>query len=129
MRLYGVSKKMRRKIHKNEVFRVLNCHLSIEETAKLCDVSLTQVTKWDAGYKPIPTAKRKLMELFRCTNLDHIGWKGWQFKNGILYSPMGYAFQPQMLECMAIMNTTNKESWLVKKTEYAERRRTQKRRR
>lgn len=114
---------MRRKIHKNEVFRVLHCHLSIEETAKLCDVSLTQVTKWDAGYKPIPSTKRKLMELFRLTDLSSIGWNGWKFKNGVLYSPMGFQFQPQMLECLAIMNTTDKQNWLVKKTEYAERRR------
>lgn len=93
---------MRRKIHKNEVFRVLHCHLSIEETAELCDVSLTQVKNWDAGYKPIPPAKRKLMELFGCYDLTRIGWKGWRFQNGELISPMGFRFQPMMLECMAI---------------------------
>lgn len=93
---------MRRKIHKNEVFRVLHCHLSIEETAKLCDVSLTQVKNWDAGYRDIPASKRKLMELFRCHTLDHLGWHGWQFQCGELISPMGYRFQPQMLDCMAI---------------------------
>lgn len=104
---------MRRKIHKNEVFRVLHCHMSIEETAKLCDVSLTQVTKWDAGYKPIPPAKRKLMELFRLTDLESIGWNGWKFKNGVLYSPMGFQFQPQMLECLAIINMTDAEKWTM----------------
>jgi hypothetical protein len=87
--------------------------MSIEETAKLCDVSLTQVTKWDAGYKPIPSAKRKLMELFRLINLEHIGWKGWSFKNGVLYSPMGFSFQPQMLECLAIINMTDAEKWTI----------------
>lgn len=125
-RLFGVSLHMRRKLHKNELFRVLHCHLSIEETAKLCDVSLMQVKKWDAGYKPIPAIKRKLMELYSFRSLDPIGWKGWYFQHGILHSEMGYKFEPQMLECMAIMNTTDPQRWLVAKTEYAATRRKRK---
>lgn len=106
MSLFGDSKEMQRKIHKNEVFRVLKCHLSIEETAKLCDVSLIQVKKWDAG-SPIPSVKRKLMELFKCQNLAHVGWEGWQIKCGELISPMNFRFQPQMLESMAILWTND----------------------
>lgn len=94
------------KIHKNEVFRVLKCHLTVEETSELCDVSIAQVRKWDKG-SPIPPAKRKLMELFKCADLESIGWAGWRFQHGELISPMNFRFQPQMLECMAMLYTND----------------------
>lgn len=97
---------MQRKIHKNEVFRVLTCHLTIEETSKLCEVSVMQVKKWDSG-SPIPSVKRKLMQLFKCHNLDALGWEGWQFRCGELISPMNFRFQPQMLESMAMLWTND----------------------
>lgn len=102
--------------------------MSIEETAKLCEVSLTQVKKWDSGKRPIPALKQKLMMLYALTSLEKIGWKGWFFKNGVLHSEMGYKFEPQMLECMAIMNTTDPERWLVRKTEYAAKNRNKRKR-
>lgn len=114
-------KRMRKKVHQNEMFRVLECHMSIEETAKLCDVSLMQVKKWDSGKSPIPEIKRKLMEMHRCLKMDHLQWEGWFISNGTLHSPMGFKFKPQMLECLAIMHTTDRKDWLVRKTEYAAR--------
>ncbi len=88
-------------IHKNEVFRVLTCNLSIEQTSLLCDVSIRRVKQWDKGVS-IPESKRKLMELFTCVKLDHVGWSGWFFRNGVLQSPFGFTWLPQQLDSFAM---------------------------
>lgn len=90
--------------HKNEIFRFLECKLTIEKTAQICDVNQNTVKKWDAG-RPIPAYYEKIMKTYAGINLDNLGWHGWRFEHGKLVSPMGYRFTPDMLEYLAIMHT------------------------
>lgn len=65
---------------------------SLNEIAQLCEVSLKTAKRWKAGQSvPPPTA---LMVLRRDLGCFHPAWKGWQIREGTLYSPEGWAASP-----------------------------------
>lgn len=65
---------------------------SINEIAHLCEVSLKTAKRWKAGQAvPPPTA---LMILGKDLECFDAAWKGWQIREGILYSPEGWAASP-----------------------------------
>lgn len=99
---------MNHKIHENEIFRFFHCRLSIEKTSLICDVNQKTVKGWDAG-KPIPEYYRKLMSIYGCHDLSHIGWAGWQFEHGYLRTPLGYKITPEQIEYWYIMHSPNVE--------------------
>jgi len=96
-------------IHENEIFRFFHCKLTIEKTCIICDVSQKTVEKWDSG-KPIPEYYKRLMSIYGCHDLSHIGWKGWQFESGYLRTPLGYKITPEQIEYWYIMHSPNLES-------------------
>jgi hypothetical protein len=97
------------KITENEIFRFFHCRLSEETCAKICDVSLMQVKKWDAG-KTIPEYYKRLMGIYGGFDLSHIGWKNWQFEHGFLRTPMGYKVTAEQIEYWYIMHSPDVEN-------------------
>ncbi|WP_368165983.1 DUF3653 domain-containing protein [Aeromonas sp. R9-1] len=91
---------MERKITKNFIFRWFECGLSIEETAKLCFVSVMEVTQWDEGER-IPSACKRLMRMASGRELPSIFeryWDGWRMSGHYLITPAGSRLSRQRLE-------------------------------
>ncbi|MBS4691631.1 regulator [Aeromonas veronii bv. veronii] len=91
---------MRRNITKNFIFRWFECGLSPEETAKLCFVSVTEVTLWDEG-KPIPPACKRVMRMAVGRELPTVFtryWDGWRMSGHHLITPAGTYLSRQRLE-------------------------------
>jgi hypothetical protein len=91
---------MRRDITKNFIFRWFECGLSPEETAKLCFVSVTEVTFWDEG-KKIPDVCKRVMRMAVGRELPTIFtryWDGWRMSGHHLITPAGTYLSRQRLE-------------------------------
>ncbi|WP_447772454.1 DUF3653 domain-containing protein [Aeromonas veronii] len=91
---------MRRNITKNFIFRWFECGLSPEETAKLCFVSVTEVTLWDEG-KPIPPVCKRVMRMAVGRELPTVFtryWDGWRMSGHHLITPAGTYLSRQRLE-------------------------------
>ncbi|MBV7597895.1 DUF3653 domain-containing protein [Aeromonas sp. sia0103] len=95
---------MERELTKNFIFRWFECGLSEEEVAKLCFVSVRQVTYWDKGIE-IPPAYKRLMRMASGRELPTIfkAWEGWRMKNDSLIAPNGVMFDRRRIEAMAII--------------------------
>ncbi|WP_439825502.1 DUF3653 domain-containing protein [Aeromonas caviae] len=97
---------MNRNITKNFVFRWFECGLSEEETAKLCFVSVMQVTQWDAGER-IPDTCKRLMRMASGRELPTIFeryWDGWRMNGYHLITPAGTYLSRQRLEIIENLN-------------------------
>ncbi len=68
----------REEMTKNFVFREFECGLSIEEAAKLCFKTVSEVKRWDKGEKIPPICKR-LMRWHSRKELYH-GDEWWGFR-------------------------------------------------
>lgn len=91
---------MERNITKNFVFRWFECGLSPEETAKLCFVSVTEVTLWDEG-KKIPDVCKRVMRMATGRELPTVFtryWDGWRMSGHHLITPAGTYLSRQRLE-------------------------------
>ncbi|HGY0867000.1 phage protein [Vibrio cholerae] len=87
----------RSEMTKNFVFREFECGLSVEEAAKLCFKSVTEVKQWDKGEKIPPECKR-LMRWHRRRELYHGDeWDGFRMEGGRLIFPTGDRVAPQQL--------------------------------
>lgn len=98
---------MERNLSKNMIFRWFECGLSVEETAKLCYVTVSDVTKWDAGEK-IPPACKRLMRICTGRELPTIFtnyWDGWRMAGHHLISPSGSYITRQRLELIDTFGT------------------------
>ncbi len=94
------NERMRRNITKNFIFRWFECGLSEEETAKLCFVSVMEVTLWDGG-KKIPDVCKRVMRMAVGRELPTIFtryWDGWRMNGHHLITPAGTYLSRQRLE-------------------------------
>ncbi|MFM4818388.1 DUF3653 domain-containing protein [Aeromonas veronii] len=91
---------MERNLTKNFIFRWFECGLSPEETAKLCFVSVMEVTLWDEG-KPIPPVCKRVMRMAVGRELPTVFtryWDGWRMAGHNLITPAGTYLSRQRLE-------------------------------
>jgi len=65
---------------------------SLNEIARICEVSLKTAKRWKAGQAVPPSTA--LMVLQRDLGCFHPAWEGWQIREGVLYSPEGWAATP-----------------------------------
>ncbi len=86
---------MASKITKNQIFRELECGLSIEQTAELCFKHIKTVKEWDKG-RDIPPCCKRLMRLSkrRAVSSEH-NWNHFNIINGRLELPNGRLVTPQ----------------------------------
>ncbi|HGH6014459.1 TPA: regulator [Vibrio mimicus] len=90
----------RNKMTKNFVFREFECGLTIEEAAKLCFKTVSDVKRWDEGEK-IPPKCRRLMRWYRRRELYHgDAWWGFRMEGGRLGDRVT---SRQVLSAIAIM--------------------------
>lgn len=73
----------------------LLCRLTIAATAKLLRVSERTVLNWESGRYRIPYSAYRLMRIARGGQFWGRDWRGWFVRDGVLWSPEGYAFRPQ----------------------------------
>ncbi|HFK2923921.1 TPA: DUF3653 domain-containing protein [Aeromonas hydrophila] len=98
---------MQRNITKNYIFRWFECGLSPEETAKLCFVSVMEVTLWDEG-KKIPDVCKRVMRMAVGRELPSIFvkyWDGWRMNGHHLITPAGTYLSRQRLEIIESFGT------------------------
>ncbi|MFE8726135.1 DUF3653 domain-containing protein [Aeromonas hydrophila] len=94
------KERMQRNITKNYIFRWFECGLSPEETAKLCFVSVMEVTLWDEG-KKIPDVCKRVMRMAVGRELPSVFvkyWDGWRMNGHHLITPAGTYLSRQRLE-------------------------------
>lgn len=95
-------KKYKRKPFKpidNEQFRevrIMN-RLSINEVAKLLQVTSRTVANWESGGSRIPYSAFKLLRYLANGALLPDAWKGWEIKGDTLWSPVGRPFRQHEL--------------------------------
>ncbi|WP_122033605.1 phage protein [Aliivibrio sp. EL58] len=85
------------KMTNNYFFRFYKCGLSVEQTAKLCFKSVTQVNNWDKG-KEIPPECKRLMRMY-CERKIGVGesWHGFTVERNKLKLPTGQELEPQQI--------------------------------
>ena len=84
-------------MHKNQLFRELECGFSVEATAKLCFKSVSTVKRWDRG-NPIPPECKRLMRLISGRELAPSScWEGFRMNNYRLELPNGQLVSPQQI--------------------------------
>lgn len=104
---------MERNLTKNFIFRWFECGFSKEETAKLCFVSVTEVTLWDEG-KTMPEIYKRVMRMASGKELPSIFeryWEGWRMSGYHLITPAGSQMTRQRLELIDIMGADHFKRW------------------
>jgi transcriptional regulator with XRE-family HTH domain len=67
---------------------------SIEDAARLLDVTPRTVRNWESGRARIPYAAFRLLRLHAGAVVSVAGWEGWHFgADGTLWSPEGKRFK------------------------------------
>jgi hypothetical protein len=69
--------------------------LSVMQTAKLFQVTPRTVHNWRAGSTRAPGAVVRLVRLMAGRELAVVGWEGWRFHSGKLWTPEGHRIEPQ----------------------------------
>ena len=72
--------------------RIVN-QLTINETAKLLQVTSRTVSHWESGINRIPYAAFKLLRFLANGVLTETAWHGWTIKGDTLWSPTGRPFK------------------------------------
>lgn len=80
--------------------RLLN-NLSIEQTAKLLQVTSRTVAHWENGVTRIPYSAFKLLRCLANGELVPCAWKGWTIRGDTLWSPVGRPFRQYELTYLA----------------------------
>lgn len=104
---------MERNLTKNFIFRWFECGFSKEETAKLCFVSVTEVTLWDEG-KAMPEIYKRVMRMAAGRELPSIFeryWEGWRMSGYHLITPAGSQMTRQRLELIDVMSVETFKRW------------------
>jgi hypothetical protein len=63
----------------------------------MLNVTTKTLRNWENGSSSIPYAAFRLMRLFGGHSLVDKAWEGWSLNKGVLYSPVGRAFEPYQL--------------------------------
>jgi transcriptional regulator with XRE-family HTH domain len=85
-------------IHKDQFrdIRKMN-RLSVEETAKLLQVTSRTIAHWESGVTRIPYSAFKLLRILASGELLPTAWKGWVIKGDTLWSPINRPFRQHEL--------------------------------
>jgi DNA-binding transcriptional regulator YiaG len=75
--------------------------LTIEQTAKLLQVTSRTVALWECGATRIPYSAFKLLRCLAKGELIPEAWKGWTIRDDTLYSPSGRSFRVYELNYLA----------------------------
>ena len=67
--------------------------LSIDETAKLLQVTSRTIAHWESGVTRIPYSAFKLLRILANGELLPTAWKGWVIKGDTLWSPINRPFR------------------------------------
>jgi transcriptional regulator with XRE-family HTH domain len=76
--------------------RIMN-RLSIDDAAKLLQVTSRTIAHWECGSSRIPYSAFKLLRCLANGELLPIAWKGWIIKGDTLWSPVGRPFRQHEL--------------------------------
>lgn len=95
-------KKYKRKPYKpidNEQFRDVRKmnRLTVDDAAKLLQVTSRTIAHWECGRTRIPYAAFKLLRCLANGELLSTAWKGWTIKGDTLWSPVGRPFRQHEL--------------------------------
>lgn len=71
--------------------------LTIEDVAKLLQVTSRTVAHWECGSTRIPYAAFKLLRMKANGEFLNQAWEGWTIRGDTLFSPTGRAFKPYEL--------------------------------
>lgn len=71
--------------------------LSVEQVAKLLQVTSRTVAHWESGATRIPYSAFKLLRYLASGELLPEAWKGWVIKGDTLWSPVGRPFRQHEL--------------------------------
>lgn len=71
--------------------------LSIDETAKLLQVTSRTIAHWESGVTRIPYSAFKLLRILANGELLPTAWKGWVIKGDTLWSPINRPFRQHEL--------------------------------
>ena len=97
-------------ISKNQLFREIECGLTLEETANLCFKHIKTVKEWDKG-RPIPPECKRLMRMYRTRDASkEANWQQFKITNGLLELPTGLLVTPQQILLGAALITEGSES-------------------
>lgn len=75
--------------------------LSVDDAAKLLQVTARTVANWECGASRIPYSAFKLLRYLANGALLPAAWKGWEIKGDTLWSPVGRAFRQHELTYIA----------------------------
>lgn len=75
--------------------------LTIDDVAKLLQVTSRTVAHWEFGSARIPYAAFKLLRMKANGEFLNPAWEGWTVRGDSLYSPTGRAFKPYELTYIA----------------------------
>jgi DNA-binding transcriptional regulator YiaG len=75
--------------------------LSIEQAAKLLQVTSRTIAHWESGVTRIPYSAFKLLRCLANGELLPDVWKGWTIKGDTLWSPVGRPFRQHELTYLA----------------------------
>jgi DNA-binding XRE family transcriptional regulator len=76
--------------------RIMN-RLSIDDAAKLLQVTSRTIAHWESGSSRIPYSAFKLLRCLANGELLPTAWKGWTIKGDTLWSPVGRPFRQHEL--------------------------------
>ena len=101
----------RKYLTRNQMFRQLECALSVEETAELCCKHLNTVKAWDRG-REIPECCRRLMRLNAGRVISHSkNWEDFKISHDHIVTPTGETISPQqILLAQALMYGQSQET-------------------
>ncbi len=71
--------------------------LSVEDAAKLLQVTSRTIAHWESGVTRIPYSAFKLLRILASGELLPIAWKGWVIKGDTLWSPINRPFRQHEL--------------------------------
>lgn len=93
------TKKTKRRWNDPEIFYVARhrAGLDVAQAAQMLNVTTKTLRNWENGSSSIPYAAFRLMRLFGGHSLVDKAWEGWSLNKGVLYSPVGRAFEPYQL--------------------------------
>jgi DNA-binding transcriptional regulator YiaG len=74
---------------------------SIDEVAKVLQVTPRTVRHWESGITRIPYAAFKLLRILVAHELPSSVWRGWRVIGDTLYSPVGRGFKVHELTYLA----------------------------
>jgi hypothetical protein len=111
---------MERNLTKNFIFRWFECGFNKEDTAKLCFVSVMEVTLWDEG-KEMPEIYKRVMRMAAGRELPSIFeryWEGWRMSGYHLITPAGSQMTRQRLELIDVMAVDTFKRWKNTRIKY-----------